>query len=93
MIPRIRGRAGEIEDGEHKGMWGYELSMWTLDGETQVGEPWVLGPFKTKEEAQEVGMDAVKLACETIEQGLSGGVSGKYLDLKNGAILRPWDNN
>lgn len=93
MIPRIRGRSGLIESGEHKDKWGYELSLWTLDGETQIGGPWQLGPFKTKEEAQEAGMDATRLACETIEKGIDGKVSGKYLDFKNGAILRPWNNN
>lgn len=93
MIPRIRGRSGIIEDGDYKGKWAYEISFWELTGENQIFEPIELGPFNTKEESLKQGHAAIKEICEMFEEKLTGETSGKFLDLKNGAILRPWENH
>lgn len=94
MIPRIRGVAGEIMDGPDAGKWIYEISVWTLGGETQLFEPWMLGPFESRRQAQDVGRDATKTVCEAVEKAIGDGtISGKYLDMKNGGVLRPWKNH
>lgn len=94
MIPRIRGQAGEIMDGPDAGKWIYEISVWTLDGEARLGDPWLLGPFESREQACNVGRDATKTVCETLEKEIGDGtISGKFLDMKNGGVLRPWENH
>lgn len=91
VVPRLRGRVAEIElPIEDKGKFCYELSLWTFDGETQVGEPWLFGPFASEAVAMEKGKEIVKFAAEAIEKDMTGEVSGKFFDLKNGGILRPW---
>lgn len=94
-IPRIRGKVGTIEDPpEWRGQFCFEISMWTLDGETQVGDPiGPFGPYKTEKEAQDALRSATRKACEAVELGVTGQISGKFLDLKNGAVMRPWDEN
>ncbi len=89
-IPRIRGRAGQAEEGEHKGKWFYDASFWTFDGETQIGDVFQIGPFDTEEIACEKGREMVRFISEVIEKEETGGVSGKYIDMKNGGVLRPW---
>ena len=91
MTPRLRGRTAQIEEPiEDAGKWAYELTMWDLAGETLIGEPWLFGPFETEEKAKEEGREIVRFA--------SGAITGeerpaKYIDMKNGGILRPWDSN
>lgn len=103
-IPRIRGKSGQIEHdpkctdancGWHDkdGQWVYEISIWDLSGENQVGSPFIIGPFATQEIAQVEGLRAIQIAAEAIEKAATGGVSGKFLDLKNGAVMRPWKNH
>lgn len=96
MPPRIRGRLAQIEDPpELKGKWAYEISMWDLIGETMIGgEPIkMLGPFDTEEEACRIGKEACRVCCDTVEEKTTGQKSGKYLDLKNGGVLHPWDEH
>jgi len=94
MIPRIRGRAGQAEPGQGMdGKWFYEISIWDLTGEKQAGPPFQLGPFDSEEECCKVGRHAVKMVSEKWETLDGGQPSGKYLDLKNGAILRPWEDH
>lgn len=96
MIPRIRGRAGQASEGQGPdidGKWFYEISIWDLTGEKQAGPPFQLGPFDTETQACEVGRDTVKRLSEHLETLDGGKPSGKYLDLKNGGILRPWEDN
>lgn len=89
-IPRIRGRAGIAEDGEHKNKWFYEISIWDLSGENQAGPPFQFGPFDSETEACDFGRNKTKEVAQHIEEFMTGKKSDKYIDLKNGAILRPW---
>lgn len=90
-IPRIRGRVGTAEDGEHKGKWFYEISIWDLGGEHQAGPPFQFGPFESETIACEFGRNKTKEISEQIETFVTGKISGRYLDFKNGGIMRPWD--
>lgn len=91
-IPRIRGRSGVADEGEHEGKWFYEVSIWDLSGEHQAGPPFQFGPFETEAEACEFGRDKVKWVSQHVEELLTGEKSNRFLDLKNGGIMRPWDN-
>jgi hypothetical protein len=92
-IPRIRGRPGIADEGEHKGKWFYEVSIWDLAGEHQGGPPFQFGPFDSEKQACDKGREIVRYISEHLEKKETGEISGKYLDLKNGAVLRPWENN
>lgn len=92
--PRLRGRVGPIEEPkEWIGQFCFEISMWTMDGETQVGEPMVFGPFKEEKLAHEEMNRAIKLACEEIEMKVTGQTCGKYFDLKAGGVMKSWNPN
>ncbi len=93
MIPRIRGRAGICDSGEHKDKWFYEISVWDLTGEYQAGPPFQFGPFNSENEACLKGRDIVKDLSEFLEKESTGCLSGRFLDMKNGGIMRPWENN
>lgn len=90
-IPRIRGRAGVADEGEHKGKWFYEISIWDLGGEKQAGAPFQFGPFETEDKACEFGRNKIKEVSQFVEELVTGEKSGRYLDMKNGGIMRPWD--
>jgi hypothetical protein len=94
-IPRIRARVGKVDDPpEWRGQWCFEISVWTLDGETQIGNPiGPFGPYKTKKEATEKMNEAVRMCCERAEIMVDGKPSGKYFDLKNGGVMRRWETN
>jgi hypothetical protein len=95
LPPRIRGRVGQAsEPKEWAGKFAFEISMWTFDGETQIGDPFgPFGPYDTEAQAKDAMRRACQLASESIEQAMTGKVSGKYLDLKNGGVLRQWEEN
>jgi len=90
-IPRIRGAAGVADEGEHKGKWFYEISIWDLSGEHQAGPPFQFGPFESEDLACEFGRAKIKDLSQHIEEIFTGKSSGRYLDMKNGGIMRPWD--
>lgn len=90
-IQRIRGRAGEADEGPHIGKWFYEISIWDLSGEHQAGDAFQFGPFESEAQACAAGRVLVKNLSQHIEKELTGKSSGRFLDLKNGAIMRPWD--
>lgn len=92
-IPRLRGRAGIADQGEHEGKWYYEISVWDLSGEHQAGPPFQFGPFESEAAACDKGREIVKDLSEHIEKQQTGEVSGRYLDMKNGGIMRPWESN
>lgn len=94
-IPRIRGRLAQFDEPkEWKDKWCFEISVWTFDGETQIGEPiGPFGPYETKAEAAQELKRAARLAAESCEKGLGFEPSGRFMDMKNGAIVRPWDDN
>lgn len=81
---RVRGR--KFEEG---GKFHAEVSIWTMDGEGQI-DCWVIGPFGNIELADKAMMDAVRIVCDKIQEEADGQVSGTYLDMKNGGILRKW---
>lgn len=91
-LPRIRGRVGQAsaDSPEHAGKWFFELSIWDLTGEHQIGDSWDIGPWETEEIALQELKRGTRLVAETMEKAATGRVSGTYLDLKNGAVLRPW---
>lgn len=91
-IPRIRGRTAQITEGEDKNKWLYEISLWDLSGEHLVGEPLFFGPFDNQELARSAGTQIVKDVSQHIEKEKTGEISGRYLDMKNGGIMRPWVN-
>lgn len=91
MIPRLRGRSAQIQEPiEDLDKWVYEVSLWDLSGENQIGEPGLFGPYETEAIALEEGRKIIQKISEKIEKELSGEISGMYLDLKNGGVMRPW---
>lgn len=92
-MPRIRGRAGIADEGEHKGKWFYEISIWDLSGENEAGPPFQFGPFDSEKKACEFGRNKTKDVSQFIEELVTGEKSGRYFDLKNGGIMRDWEEN
>lgn len=94
-IPRIRGKVGAIEDPKDlAGKFAFTISLWTFDGEKMIGDPFgPFGPYETEAIAKEEMRKVTKEICEEIERNETGKVSGMYLDLKNGAVLRSWSDN
>lgn len=95
MIPRIRGRVAQIDAPGDKddNKFVYEITIWNLAGETQICDPILFGPYETEAIAKENGRIKVKDMCNFIEKEETGEISGRFLDLKNGAIMRPWDDH
>jgi len=91
MIPRIRGRAGIADEGPDEGKWFYEVTIWNFAGEVQIGEPFQFGPFDTEPEACAFGREKTRELAQFIEVQMTGEKSNRYLDMKNGGIMRPWD--
>lgn len=93
MIPRIRGKVGQAtEPADVAGKWFFELSIWDFTGEHLIGEPWNIGPWDSEEIAHEEMRRACRLACGAIEKSHGQEPSKDFLDMKNGGILRSWDN-
>lgn len=94
-VPRIRGRLAQYElPEEYKDKWCFEISVWTFDGEKQFGDPiGPIGPFDTEEIAKRELKLAVRIAAESCEKAMGQDPSGKFMDMKNGGIVRPWENN
>lgn len=93
---RIRARSGQIEnEGPDKDKWAFEVSLWTLDGETMVGEPFgPYGTFDTQDEAIAESRKMVELISKEMSKRMNNGQpSDKYFDLKNGGVLRDWKEN
>lgn len=93
-IPRIRGVVGQYNDGPEKDKWCFQISIWDLGGEHQVGEPITVGPWETEEQAHKEMRKACEMCCDEAEKlatGKSG--SGRYLDMKNGGVMRNWKEN
>lgn len=88
MIPRIRGRVGTGDDGK----FYFEMSLWDLHGENCAGK-WDFGPWNTEAIAHDEMKKCARFMTETLEKEKGGEPSGKFLDMKNGGILRPWDQH
>lgn len=90
-IPRIKARVGEVEPGQgHDGEFCFEVLMFTMSNKF-VGHLGTFGPYKTEKEAQAKMREATKMICQKIELDETGKTSDEYLDLKNGAEMRKWD--
>lgn len=94
MIPRIRGKVGTIVDPpEYRGKFAFSIWFSELrDEKIEQTNPdfGPIGPYDTEADAQKELMNACKIACETFEKKITGGVSGMYFDLKT-KLLRRWD--
>lgn len=89
IIPRIRGKVGQAEDGPHAGKWYFEMWLTTIGGDT--GDSFGLfGPWESEEEAKKELRRASQLAVEAIEIGMDGKTSGKYIDMQSNTT-RFWD--
>lgn len=91
--PRIKGRVGSVDEGEFKGTFFFEIAMFDFYGEKQVGEPMTFGPYKNEPEARAEMMKAVRLACDTIETAVDGKPSVRFMDMKNGGVMRNWEEH
>lgn len=92
--PRIIVNTGEIESPkEYSGKWAAEVSMWDVGGERQIMEPYTLGPFETQAEALKKGREVVEFISKKLEKEITGEAKGEYLDLKNGGVMRNWDEH
>ncbi len=92
---RIRCQSGQIDQPGHKDdkKWVTEVSLWDFTGETQFGVLGTYGPFETHDQAVAHGKKVCKIAADTIEEKIMGRTSGKYLDMKNGGVMRSWNEN
>ena len=85
MIPRIRARVGHTEDGK----FYFEISLWNLAG-TECFSRNDVGPFQTEKEAHIEMRKCTQLVSESIEKMAGGKPSGKYIDFKDGGLLKSW---
>lgn len=96
FIPRFRGKIGqgaEDERPEYRGKWFFNITVAQLDG-SLIGEPiGPIGPWETEQKAMEELKKAIRICAETYEKKVTGGTSGKYIDLKNDGVLRDWDEH
>lgn len=94
MIPRIRGKLGQIEEPlEDKGKWVFALGIWDLNGEKLLADLGIFGPYETEVLAKQEMKKSVRDVVQGYEKFLTGTTSERYLDLKNGAVLRSWDDS
>jgi len=92
--PRIRGRCGQAEEPEDiRGKWMVEMSIWDTTGTSQLGEPWLFGPFDDEKSAREHMRKMSEKMSRFISKEMSGEESDDYFDLANGGVLRSWNEN
>lgn len=96
-LPRIRGRLAQINEPEEPAIhnkWVYEIQLWNLEGTKQMCEPYgPYGPYDTDQLAAVAMKQAVREVCEIWQENALGGVTGEYFDLKNGGVVRKWDEH
>lgn len=91
---RVRARVGEATPGQgHDGKYFFEISIWDVAGIESAGPPWVLGPWETEKIAFNEMRKAVKVVSDVISKAEGGKESDAYLDLKNGGVLRKFEEN
>lgn len=90
MIPRIQGKVGQATAPEEmKGKWFFEIWLTSIGG--GEGESMgVFGPWASEAEAKAELQKAAQLAAQAAEKGLTGKISGQYIDMKTNSIRR-WD--
>ena len=89
VIPRIRARTGQGDDGK----WYFEISMWNFEGTKQIGGKPIatLGPWKTEKIAKREMRKAVELVCSKVI-GPNGEQAEGYVDFKNGGEFRKFES-
>jgi hypothetical protein len=94
-VPRIRCRSAEIIDPpELRGKWAFEVSLWDFYGERQIGEPFgPYGAFDTQAQAIEESKRCAQMICDDIVKSMGEEPTGRYLDMKNGGVVRKWEND
>lgn len=92
MIPRIKGRVGQAEEGQgFDGKYFFTIWLHTITNK-QIGDPFgPYGPFDTEKKALEEMKKAIRGICDHIEKQEFGEASGEYLDMNNGGVMRKWD--
>lgn len=91
---RFKGRVGVIEDPpELVGKFAYTITVHSLDGSEQYGEPITRGPFDTEKEAQRSMRDHIRYGCDEAQRVVGKEPDGKYIDLVNGDVERSWDEH
>lgn len=94
LPPRIRAVAGQADHPpEMVGKWFFELSLWDFTGEKRLGDTLTFGPWPDEKTAKDEMRKAGRLACESVEKGYGFEPGGKFLDMKNGGVLRSWEEN
>lgn len=85
MIPRIRGRVGTGDDGK----FYFEISLWDLGGtECYLREN--IGPYDTEVQAHQELKKCAQFVSEGVETLNGKQPTGKYVDFKDGGILKAW---
>ncbi len=94
MSVRVRGRVGQItEPPDVAGRWAFEVLITDLGAENVLKSIGPLGDFATEKEAQDALRREVRFISETISGVMDGKPSGRYIDMKNGGIVREWMEN
>lgn len=88
-MTRIRGKVGKGANDK----FYFELSFWSFDGETMQGNPLTVGLFETEAVAFSEMREAVRLALDTMADGMGVERTNKFIDMKNGGVLRNFDEN
>lgn len=92
MIPRIRGKVGQIEEPiEDRGKYAFTLWLTTVGG-GEGKELGTWGPYPTEAEAKAEMKKTAQVAVEAWEIHSTGSKSGKYIDMQTNE-LRRWEEN
>lgn len=94
QIPRFRGKLAQyVEPKEVKDKWCFMISVWSFDGEHKIGDDFgPLGAFETESEAGEALKKACRIMCDEFTKMHGLPPSDTFIDMKNGAIVRPWES-
>jgi hypothetical protein len=94
MLPRIRGKVGQADDPpEMAGKWFFSLWVSELGaGDVDDSNPdfGPIGPWDTEAQAKRELERAAQIACEAVEEKVTGKKSGEYVDMKTN-LTRRWD--
>jgi hypothetical protein len=80
-------------EGEHKNKWFIEVSVWDLAGEKELFEGWSIGPWDTEKIAKSKMREVAKVISDAITESVDGRPALKYIDMKQGGLLRSWEEN
>jgi len=93
VIPRIRGKVGQVdhaEPGYEKLLGKWMFTVWMTEfGKGDGEELGTFGPYETEAGAKKGLNDCVKKICEEWEMKVAGKKSGVYVDIKTNET-RSW---